>query len=309
MILRKTKAQPRAAARLEGLLKTGRVPTALLLHGPDGVGKKVMALEFAQALLCAGRKGDEPACGLCADCQAVEKGLHPDVRLVDQAYQTSFQEGEESKARTLKVKTIRHLRGEMEMKSMLGRWKVAVIDDAHTLETESSNALLKILEEPQEGMLWILVTSHPGMLPKTVPSRCFSIAFSPLPAHVVREALAAKGVPDEEARRAAELSDGSISRALALVERPLEELTGGALKPFAAADALARELPVAREQTELSLFALAQRLRQRHLAGELSFSAVEPALRELERLRRALRSNADPRLILSLAGLEAQGLV
>ena len=308
MIFPRTRHQPRAAARLAGLLETGRVPSALLFFGPDGVGKSLMAREFAQALLCGGRGAGQPACGLCSDCQAVEKGLHPDVKVVNAAYQAALREEEAAKQRSLRVDTIRHVRGEMEMKSLLGRWKLAIVEDAHTMELESANALLKILEEPQPETLWILVSAQRERLPKTVLSRCFSVGFSPLPAAAVREALAARGIGPQEAAALSELSDGSISRALALAEQPLEELVGGALKPFAAADALPRELYLARERTELWLFALAQRLRRRHLSGELPFSAVEPALRELGRLRQALRSNADPRLILSLAGLEAQGL-
>lgn len=309
MILRKAKAQPRAARRLEGLLKTGRIPSALLFFGPDGVGKALMARELAQALLCGGRQETEPPCGLCSDCQAVEKGLHPDVRFINAAYQAALREEETAKQRTLRVDTVRHARGEMEMKSLLGRWKVAVVEDAHTLELESANALLKILEEPQPSTLWVLVTSQKERLPKTVVSRCFSIGFAPLPPAVVQEVLGARGIAAAEAQRLARLCEGSISRALALAEQPLEDLASGPLKPFSAADALPRELYLAREQVELSLFALAQRLRERHLDGELSFSQVEPALRELQSLRKALRSNADPRSVLALAGLEAEGLV
>jgi DNA polymerase-3 subunit delta' len=307
MIFKKTRGQKRAAARLQGLLSTGRIPSALLFHGLEGVGKTLMAHEFAQALLCRGREGDAPACGLCSDCQAVERRLHPDVKAVNASYQASLREEEAAKQRSLRVETIRHLRGDMELHSLLGGWKVAVIEEAHTLEIEAANALLKILEEPPPRTLWILVAAQRDRLPKTVLSRCFSVPFAPLAQKDVAALLADRGVDPTQAERLARLSEGSVSRALELAEQPLEALSAEALGPFVAADSLPRELFLARQKTELALFALAQDLRSRHLSGELAFSSVEPALRELTRLRQALRANADPRAILTLAGLEAQG--
>lgn len=297
----KTRGHKRTKARLQGLLETERIPSAMLFHGLEGIGKTRLAYEFAQALLCPS------TCGLCSDCQAVEKGLHPDVKAVNASYQAALEEEEAAKQRTLKVATIRHLRRDMELQSLLGKWKVAVIEEAQTMEVEASNALLKILEEPPPRTLWILVATQKDRLPKTVVSRCFSIPFSPLSAPDVAALLVEKGLDRPRAQRLAELAEGSVSRALQLSESPLDALQQGPIGPLAAADALPRELYNARVEVELSLFALAQDARLKLLKGEAAFSDVEPALRELGRLRQALRSNADPKAILALAGLAAQG--
>jgi DNA polymerase III subunit delta' len=309
MSFTQAQGQPRALRLLSGLLRTGRLPSAMLFVGPDGVGKGVMARDFAKALSCPSARDGEP-CTLCADCQAIDSGLHPDVKLVNQDYQTALNEGEVSKGGTLRVKTILHLRHDMELQSLLGRWKVAIIEDAHTLEVESSNALLKIIEEPPRQTLWILLTSQRERLPKTIPSRCFSIPFSPLPAAVVAAALERSGIPAERARRLAELSEGSVSRARQLSDTGgyPESLTQTPVAPLAASEALPKEAFLARGQAEAGLYALAQDLRLKHLDGLVPFSRVERPLRELNRLRQSLKSNADPRTVLMLAALEAQGI-
>lgn len=299
--------QKRAAAVLSGLLRTDRIPCALLFSGLEGTGKTLLALEFAKALVCRSREKDQTACGGCPDCSAVEKRRHPDVTLVNADYQASLREEEASKQRTLRVDTIRHLRKDMELRSLLGGWKAAIIEEAHTLELEAANALLKTLEEPQPGILWILITSHKELLPKTIPSRCFSVAFSPLAPGVVRSILAARGVEPGRAAELAAFCEGSISRALELRESDYPgSLGSGLLAPLKAADSLPRELFLARIQAERALFALSQDLRLKHLRGALPFLAVERPLRELLALRQALRSNVDPKAILTLACLEAE---
>jgi len=189
----------------------------------------------------------------------------------------------------------------------MGNWKIAVVEDAHTLEIESANALLKILEEPNPRTLWILVTSQRERMPRTVLSRCFSVSFAPLASEAVRDILDGQGVAPERAAQVAELCEGSAARALELAAGDYpESLTAGPLAAFAAADDLPREGYLARTQVEAALFALAQDLRLQHLKGELPFARVERPLREIVRLRQALRSNVDPKAVLTLACLAAE---
>lgn len=295
--------QARAERILGRLLELKRVPSALLFIGPAGVGKTLMAHEFAKALLCQ----DGSACGLCPECVSIDKGIHPDVKEVNARYQATLLEEEEAKQKSLRVKTIRHLRGDMEMMSFLGSWKVAIIEEAHTLELEAANCLLKILEEPAEKTLWILVTSQRDRLIKTVQSRCFPVVFSSLPTSAVAQILRKNGAPPESA----ELAEGQAGRALELAADP-EELTLEALKadPLAAmasADALPREAYLARDRASRAIAGLTQELRLKHLRGGVDFAKAEGALRRLVELRRALASNADPRLVLTLAGEAAKG--
>ena len=300
------RAQERAAKVLSGMLETGRIPAAMIFYGPEGTGKALLAIEFAKALLCQ-KRGQGPACGQCRDCQAVDKRIHTDLTVVNAHYQAALLEAEPAKQKTLRVDTIRRLRKDMEMRSLTGGWKIAVMEDAHTLELESANALLKIIEEPNPQILWILATSQRERLPRTVLSRCFSVSCAPLPAAVVAAILEERGVEPHRAAAAAELCEGSAGRALELAAGDYpESLMVGPLAPFEAADGLPREAYLARAEVEAALFALSQDIRLKHLRGARTFAQVERPLRELLRLRQALRCNADPKVVLTLAGLAAE---
>ncbi len=301
----RVQGQKRAVSILSGLLATGRVPSAVLFSGLEGVGKTLLAFEFAKALLC--EKREDAPCGTCGACESIDRRSHPDVAVIDAAYQACLDEEDPAKQKTLRVDTLRHARRDMEMRSLLGGWKVAIVQDAHTMEPASANALLKILEEPQEKALWILITSQRERLPKTIPSRCFTVPFSPLADADIRDILAARGVAPERAAATAGLCEGSASRALELSEAGFPEaLGGGPLTPISAADALPKELHLQRVKVELALFCLAQDVRLRRLRGEVPFERAQKPLRELGSLRSALRSNADPRTVLTLACLEAR---
>src|SRR6202041_480022 len=99
-----------------------------------------------------------------------------------EVYQATLEEDEPEKQKIWHMKTVQHLLKDLSMKSMLDGWKIALIPDAQRLNASSSNAMLKVLEEPLPRTLWILGAAQRDHLPKTIGSRCFTIPFGPLPA-------------------------------------------------------------------------------------------------------------------------------
>jgi DNA polymerase III subunit delta' len=207
----------RVAEFLRAAVANGRLAHALLFAGPDGVGKRCVALAFAAWMHCRG--GGDDACGTCAACRQIAAGSHPDVQLVTVA----------AGKKEIGVDRVRELKRFMQLRPMLGTTKVAIIDDAPLLTLAAQNALLKTLEEPPDHSSLILVASNPDALLPTVRSRCQRLQFAPLPLAVVAGIVATiAGVDAAAAHELALLSEGSPGRALtlgrALVGTAREEL-------------------------------------------------------------------------------------
>ena len=205
--------------------REGRLPHALLFAGPDGVGKKTLALELARGLLCS--SGEPSPCGACATCRRTAKALeeapdreekareepkepvglnlrlHPDLILV------------RPWPHSIKIEQVRHLVGEALSRPFEAKARAFVIDEAHRMTEEAQNALLKSLEEPPLTSHLILVTSAPQALLPTIRSRCQRVRMGPLPPRLVEQHLGERGVPPEEAHLRAALSGGSLAAALA----------------------------------------------------------------------------------------------
>ncbi|MDZ4676161.1 MAG: DNA polymerase III subunit delta' [Oligoflexia bacterium] len=143
----------------------GRAP-AFLFSGPSGVGKKLVALAWAQGLLC---KQPNAPCGKCSTCDRISRSQHPDLLIVSPG-----------ESPTLKIEQIRDIQNFISLKSYEGAAKVVIIDEAQTMNAQSSNALLKTLEEPPAHCYFILVTSNKGALLSTIISRCQRVFFGSL---------------------------------------------------------------------------------------------------------------------------------
>ena len=218
-------------AMLARLLTSGRIPHALLFHGPEGVGKRLVAGHFATSLVCTDPGKDQAACMRCGACVKASHGNHPDLLVVtrlpkveakgaDGSETDDDEDGGDTKGGDLRrfivVQQIRELAEHAVYAPREGRRRIFIIDPADRMNAESQNALLKTLEEPPERTLIILIASRPHALLPTVRSRCFQLGFAPLPAVTLAEGLAARGMPADEAGTRAALAEGRAGRAMTL---------------------------------------------------------------------------------------------
>jgi len=208
MSFKAIREQERAVAVLKGYISEGKIGGGYLFAGPEGVGKKMAAMELAKALNCD-MDGQGP-CDACPSCKKISDGRHPDVHLI---------EAQESE---IKIDNIRQLQKQMSLRPFEGKAKVFIIDNAHKLNAEASNALLKALEEPPKNSLLVLITDKPSLLFKTVVSRCKTVKFSALNRDALKKILKEDhGLDGERAHFLAYFSEGQLGRALKLKDNDI----------------------------------------------------------------------------------------
>jgi DNA polymerase III delta' subunit len=183
-------------------LQKNRLPNSLLFCGPEGVGKRHLALSLAQAVNCE-RQSDD-ACGECPTCLAISSGRFPDVQEIVPSGQF------------IRVEHIREMRPAAYMRPMVGRKRVFIISEADKMKDESANTLLKILEEPPRFSHFILVTDNPHLILPTIKSRCQVLQFVAVRREEIAEALVKKGCPEDRARIIALFVGGNLEEALEL---------------------------------------------------------------------------------------------
>jgi DNA polymerase-3 subunit delta' len=216
-------AQDRALSPLRSALRRGALHHAYLFGGPEGVGKARAARLLAQAANCEGpgAPARDDACGACAPCRKIAKGVHPDIVLLAEERVMARAGTWEPKAgrtpsKDIVVDQVRDLVDRrLSLKRFEGRRRFVIIDPADAMNPQAQNALLKTLEEPPEDTTLVLVASSPDSLLPTIRSRCLRVPFSPIPEEALVARLEAEGQAPDKARLAAALSGGSLSRALA----------------------------------------------------------------------------------------------
>ena len=219
----------RLVALLARSIHRASLPPSLIFAGPVGIGKRLTAIAVAQNFNCltphgSGRpppslklrrtavtrsaeagqadqgwlKPSTPgaatdfeidACGECAACARIARGIHPDVPIV-----------EPGDSGSIKIEQVREIVERVAYRPFEGRRRVVIVDDADALVTPAQNALLKTLEEPPPSSVLILVTARPDVLLPTVRSRCLELRFKPLAANEIAQALVARGHSDPETR-------------------------------------------------------------------------------------------------------------
>jgi DNA polymerase-3 subunit delta' len=164
-----------------------RLPHAVMLKGPQGIGKLDFALNLAQSLLCETPLANSMACDNCASCHWFGQETHPDFRFLQpdalsEAEDAGDEEGKKKKpSRQISVDQIRSLAGFASLSAHRGGHRVVLIHPAEAMNANAANALLKTLEEPSAHLLIILVSHKPQQLLPTILSRCMALAM-PLPA-------------------------------------------------------------------------------------------------------------------------------
>jgi len=213
--------------RLAQAVVRGTLPPSVIFSGPEGLGKRTAALALAQALNCERPvkwpdETGQDGCGECGTCRRIARGVHSDLLVL-----TPGDSG------TIKVDQIREAIDRSAYRPFEGRRRVVIVDEADALMGEAQNALLKTLEEPPSGSIFVLVTARPDLLLPTVRSRCQRLRFGPLsPSEIASVLVRDHGVSQGDAHAAAVAADGSVGRAL---ERDVDDAS-------AARDAAARLL-------------------------------------------------------------------
>ena len=193
-------------------LAKGRLHHAYLFAGPEGVGKRTLALALAKAIHCAERVDD--FCGQCANCARIEDGNHPDVRTIEPL----------AGKKEISIQQIREIEKQLNFRSFSGRKKIAVLDPATLMNLSAQNALLKTLEEPPQGSLLVLVATNTGGLLPTLRSRCLRLSFGSLQCAQLANYLASKkGLKREEADFLAAMAMGSLGTALKIDGKEMQE--------------------------------------------------------------------------------------
>lgn len=233
-----------AVDMLKKHVSSGTTRHAYLFAGPPGLGRRTLALRFAQALNCQTPLEAGIPCGHCRDCKQIEAMQHADLTVVQA----------ESEGGTLKVDQIREARRSLTLKPYQANYRVALFLRFQEANDNAANALLKTLEEAPSYAVLILTADNPEQLLPTIVSRCEVLRLRPLKIENVQSALENRSIESNQARLIAHISGGRFGYALrlieneALLERREERLndlqsliSASRVEKFAYADKLARD--------------------------------------------------------------------
>jgi len=212
--------------RFANLFGKGKLHHAWLLHGPVGIGKRMLAHVLAADYLCErnrslvgqgeGAQGysAEPACGECHGCRMFDAGSHPDFLSLERVWD----EDKKKLKRDISVSQVRDMLGFLSLSGQESSRRVALIGDAGRLNASAFNAMLKGLEEPSPGFLVLIVCEDVQALPATVRSRCLLQFLSPLNEADMQAVLGGMQIPEHAIDFAVQLADGQPGKVAAMAD-------------------------------------------------------------------------------------------
>jgi DNA polymerase-3 subunit delta' len=333
----KTIGQKRTIALLQAGLERGTLAHAYLFVGPAHVGKMTLARDLACALNC---NSTLRPCGECSSCRKILASKHADVQEIG----LGRLPGETKTKTEISIDEVRSIQHAAVLPPYEGKCRFFIVDGAELLSVEAANCLLKTLEEPLPGVVFLLLTANEAALPETVASRCQRVELVPLPTAEVEAALVEKWkVAPETARRLARLSHGCLGWAVSAtdsgvlgrysdcIDALVEAIDGNIEVRFAYAGPLATEFSQNRESVQdklelwvdwwhdlmlvktglESLVTNVDRLETlTRMSREMDLAQIIASIRRIQEAGERLRLNANARLALEVMvlGLPTVGL-
>lgn len=306
-----------AVDMLKKHIVNGTTRHAYLFSGPPGLGRRTLALRFAQALNCTTPVEPGVPCGTCRDCKQIESMHHADLTLVHA----------DAEGRTLKVDQIREARKTLTLKPYMSKYRVALFLRFQEANDNAANALLKTLEEAPSYAVLILTADNPEQLLPTIISRCEVLRLRPLSVGEVQKALMDRDVDEHRAKLLAHISGGRFGYALCLLEDDsllehreerlndlLTLLPASRVEKFAYADKLSRDKDAMRQamlfwlsywrdvmlrtaKAESPLVNVDRNVEIEDLASRMDLSSTRLVVNQLEDSLQKLEKNVNARML------------
>jgi len=295
----------------------GTMRHAYLFAGPPGLGRRTLALRFAQALNCETPAGAGIPCGECRNCRQIASMQHPDLMVIRA----------DAEGGTMKVDQIREARRTLTLKPYAANYRVALFLRFQEANDSAANALLKTLEEAPSYAVLILTADNPEQLLPTIVSRCEVLRLRPLGIEEVRGALEEKGFEANQSKLIAHISGGRFGYARRLLEsetlltereerlNDLQNLiTASRVEKFSYADKLAkdkdsmrrvmliwlsywRDVMLRTAQAETPLVNLDRNLEIEDISQRMDLSSARLVVRDLESTLEKMERNVNSRLL------------
>lgn len=295
----------------------GTTRHAYLFAGPPGLGRRTLALRFAQALNCQTPSEPGVPCGECRDCKQMASMQHPDLTIVQA----------DAEGGTMKVDQIRDARKTLTYKPYQSKYRVALFLRFHEANDSAANALLKTLEEAPSYAVLILTADNPEQLLPTIISRCEVLRLRPLNVAEIQTALEDKGYEARQSKLIAHISGGRFGYARHLLESEsmLDErdarlndlqtlISASRVEKFAYADKLSRDKDSMRQailiwlsywrdvmlrtaQAETPLVNVDRNLEIEDVASRMDLSAARKTVTGLENTLEKMDRNVNTRLL------------